>query len=224
MKITRILSIAFLSATLLTVSCKDEAAEKEAEEKMEMEKQEAEMEQKRADSLAMVETQKREREERATSINGAMMYDDMTIVENASTSDDLSTLVAAVKAAELVETLNSDGPFTVFAPTNDAFAKLPAGTVDNLLKEENQAKLKSVLTYHVVSGNVMAADLQKMIKDGNGKAMLKTVNGGELTAMVKDGKVMLKDAKGNMSTVTVADVKQSNGVVHVVDTVVMPSA
>lgn len=224
MKITRILSIAFLSATLLTVSCKDEVAEKEAEEKMEMEKREAEMEQKRTDSLAMVETQKREREERATSINGAMMYDDMTIVENASTSDDLSTLVAAVKAAELVETLNSDGPFTVFAPTNDAFAKLPAGTVDNLLKEENQAKLKSVLTYHVISGNVMAADLQKMIKDGNGKAMLKTVNGGELTAIVKDGKVMLKDAKGNMSTVTVADVKQSNGVVHVVDTVVMPSA
>ncbi len=224
MKITRVLSIAFLSASLLMVSCKDEAAEKEAEDKMEMEKQEAEMEQKRADSLAMEETKKRERDDRATSINGAMMYDDMTIVENASTSDDLSTLVAAVKAAELVETLNSDGPFTVFAPTNAAFEKLPAGTVDNLLKAENKAKLKGVLTYHVVSGNVMAADLQKMIKDGNGKAMLKTVNGGELTAMVKDGKVMLKDAKGNMSTVTVADVKQSNGVVHVIDTVVMPSA
>ncbi|ARN79498.1 fasciclin [Nonlabens spongiae] len=182
------------------------------------------MEQKRADSLAMVETQKRERDERATSINGAMMYDDMTIVENASTSDDLSTLVAAVKAADLVETLNSEGPFTVFAPTNAAFDKLPAGTVDNLMKAENKAKLKGVLTYHVVSGNVMAADLQKMIKDGNGTATLKTVNGGQLTAMVKDGKVRLKDAKGNTSTVTVTDVKQSNGVVHVIDTVVMPSA
>ncbi|WP_211277438.1 fasciclin domain-containing protein [Nonlabens spongiae] len=224
MKITRIFSIAFLSATLFMVSCKDEAAEREAEEKMEMEKQEAEMEQKRADSLAMVETQKRERDERATSINGAMMYDDMTIVENASTSDDLSTLVAAVKAADLVETLNSEGPFTVFAPTNAAFDKLPAGTVDNLMKAENKAKLKGVLTYHVVSGNVMAADLQKMIKDGNGTATLKTVNGGQLTAMVKDGKVRLKDAKGNTSTVTVTDVKQSNGVVHVIDTVVMPSA
>ncbi|MGB5980498.1 MAG: fasciclin domain-containing protein [Nonlabens sp.] len=223
MKITRILGVVLLSASMAMISCKDEAAEKEAAEKMEMEKQEEEMAQKKADSTAMAEKKMREREESAMEINGAKMYSDMTIVQNASNSKDLSTLVAAVKAAGLVETLNSDGPFTVFAPTNDAFDKLPDGTVQTLLKPENKQKLSGILTYHVVSGKVMAADLQKMIKDGNGTAKFKTVNGGELTAMVKDGKVMIKDAKGGTATVTVADVKQSNGVVHVIDTVVMPA-
>ena len=219
MKFTKFLGAAILASSLALVSCKDEAAEREAAE-MEMEK---EMAQKEADSLAMEETRKREREESAVSVNGAKMYSDMTIVENASTSDDLSTLVTAVKAAGLVETLNSEGPFTVFAPTNDAFDKLPDGTVETLVKPENKEKLSGILTYHVVSGNIMAADLQKMIEDGNGTTTFATVNGGELTAMVQDGKVMIKDANGGTATVVVADVKQSNGVVHVIDTVVMPA-
>jgi uncharacterized surface protein with fasciclin (FAS1) repeats len=223
MKITKVLSIAVLAASVSLMSCKDEAAEKEKAEKMEMEKMEEEMAQKEADSLAMVETQMREREETAVMLGDDKMYSDMTIVENASNSKDLTTLVAAVKAAGLVETLSSDGPFTVFAPTNAAFDKLPKGTVETLTKPENKEKLSGILTYHVVSGNVMAADLMKMIEEGKGKTTFKTVAGTELTAMVKDGKVMIKDAKGGVATVTAADVKQSNGVVHVIDNVLMPA-
>lgn len=156
------------------------------------------------------------------SVGGAAMYPNKNIVENAASSPDLSTLVAAVKAAGLVGTLESPGPFTVFAPTNEAFAKLPAGTVDALLKPENKDQLSKVLTYHVVAGKVSAADLVKQINSGGGKATLKTVNGEDLTATLNGKSVVIKDAKGGTSTVTIADVYQSNGVVHVVDSVLLP--
>lgn len=155
-------------------------------------------------------------------VGGAAMYPTKNIVENAVNSKDHTTLVAAVKAAGLVETLQSAGPFTVFAPTNAAFNKLPKGTVDNLLKPENKATLTSVLTYHVVAGRMSSADLMKAIKAGGGKAELTTVQGGKLWAMMKGKDIILKDEKGNLSKVTIADVNQSNGVIHVVDTVVMP--
>jgi len=161
-------------------------------------------------------------QEKTVMVGGAPMYPSKTIVENAVNSKDHTTLVAAVKAAGLVETLSSKGPFTVFAPTNAAFAKLPAGTVDTLVKPENKATLTKILTYHVVAGTMTAADLQKAIKAGGGKAMLKTVEGGSLTAEEKGGKIELVDGKGGMSTVTIADVMQSYGVIHVVDTVLMP--
>ncbi len=155
-------------------------------------------------------------------VGGAAMYPSKNIVENAVNSKDHTTLVAAVKAAGLVETLSGTGPFTVFAPTNKAFDKLPKGTVETLVKPESKETLTKILTYHVVSGKVSAADLMKMIKDGGGKAEVKTVEGGTLTAMVKGKKVVLTDAKGGTSTVTIADVNQSNGVIHVIDTVLMP--
>ena len=161
-------------------------------------------------------------DEKTVMVGGAPMYPSKTIVENAVNSKDHTTLVAAVKAAGLVDTLSGPGPFTVFAPTNAAFAKLPAGTVDTLVKPENKATLTKILTYHVVPGTMTAADLEKAIKAGGGKAMLKTVEGGSLTAEEKGGKIELVDAKGGMSTVTIADVMQSNGVIHVVDTVLMP--
>lgn len=145
-----------------------------------------------------------------------------TIVGVAASNENFSTLVAAVKAADLVETLNSEGPFTVFAPTNDAFAKLPAGTVESLLKEENKGTLTSILTYHVVAGKFMASDVLKAIEDNGGKFVITTVNGEKLKAYVKDGKVMLKDAKGNSSTIILTDVAASNGVIHALDGVVMP--
>lgn len=145
-----------------------------------------------------------------------------TIVGVAASNENFSTLVAAVKAADLVETLNSEGPFTVFAPTNDAFGKLPAGTVETLLKEENKGTLTAILTYHVVAGKFEAAAVLDAIKKNNGSFTIKTVNGENLTASVKDGKVMLKDAKGNYSTVILTDVGASNGVIHAIDTVVMP--
>ncbi len=156
-------------------------------------------------------------------VGGAAMYPTKNIVENAVNSKDHTTLVAAVKAAGLVDTLESAGPFTVFAPTNEAFQKLPAGTVDTLLKPENLDQLKKILTYHVVSGKVSAKDLEKQIKDGGGKASLKTVEGGTLTAAKVGGKIVLTDEKGGTSTVTIANVYQSNGVIHVVDTVLMPN-
>lgn len=155
-------------------------------------------------------------------VGGAAMYPTKTIVENASAAGNLKTLVAAVKAAGLVDTLASPGPFTVFAPTDDAFAKLPAGTVETLVKPENKGLLTTVLTYHVVAGKVTAADVVALIKQGGGKAMIKTVQGGTLTATLKGANVVLTDAKGGMSTVTQTDVMQSNGVVHVIDSVVMP--
>lgn len=145
-----------------------------------------------------------------------------TIVDGAVASADHSTLVAAVTAAGLVETLASPGPFTVFAPTNAAFAKLPAGTVDALLKPENKATLTAVLTYHVVPGKIMAADVLAAINAGGGKAELTTVQGGKLTGSIVDGKVILTDAKGGTSVVTATDLDQTNGVIHVIDTVVMP--
>ena len=145
-----------------------------------------------------------------------------TIVDGAVASADHTTLVAAVKAAGLVDTLASPGPFTVFAPTNAAFAKLPAGTVDTLLKPESKDTLTAVLTYHVVPGKIMAADVLAAIKAGGGKAELTTVQGNKLTASLSYGKVILTDAKGGKSTVTATDLAQTNGVIHVIDTVVMP--
>jgi uncharacterized surface protein with fasciclin (FAS1) repeats len=155
-------------------------------------------------------------------VGGKEMFPSKNIIQNAVNSADHTTLVAAVKAAGLVETLQGPGPFTVFAPTNAAFAKLPTGTVDSLLKPDMKGTLTKVLTYHVVAGKWSAEDLMTKIKDGNGTAELTTVAGGKLWAMVKDGMVVLKDEKGGMSTVTQANVFQSNGVIHVVDTVVMP--
>lgn len=156
-------------------------------------------------------------------VGGAAMYKTKNIVENAANSKDHTTLVAAVKAAGLVETLSSKGPFTVFAPTNAAFDMLPAGTVDTLLKPENKAMLTKILTYHVVAGNMDSKAIMKAIKKGNGKAMLKTVAGGMLTASMDGNTLVLTDEKGGMSKVTIANVKQSNGVIHVVDTVLMPN-
>jgi uncharacterized surface protein with fasciclin (FAS1) repeats len=157
-------------------------------------------------------------------VGGAPMYPSKTIVENAVNSKDHTTLVAAVKAAGLVDTLSGPGPFTVFAPTNKAFAKLPAGTVDSLVEPQNKGTLTKVLTYHVVPGALTAQDLQRMVRDGGGKAELKTVQGETLTVLPgKSGKTLfVEDAKGNEARVTIANVMQSNGVIHVVDTVLMP--
>lgn len=156
-------------------------------------------------------------------VGGAEMYPTKNIVENAVNSKDHTTLVAAVKAAELVDVLSSDGPFTVFAPTNKAFEALPKGTVETLLKEENKSKLQSVLTYHVLAGDFKAADIVNAIKKGNGKATFKTVSGADITAMMDGKNVKVKDAAGNVATVTIADVNQSNGVIHVIDTVLLPT-
>lgn len=155
-------------------------------------------------------------------VGGAPMLASKDIIDNAVNSKDHTTLVAAVKAAGLVDTLKSPGPFTVFAPTNAAFAALPAGTVDTLLKPENKATLAGILTYHVVPGKMDAAALAKAIADGGGKAMLKTAAGGTLTATAAGGKVMVADEKGGMAEVTIADVYQSNGVIHVVNKVLLP--
>ncbi|MCM4159576.1 fasciclin domain-containing protein [Antarcticibacterium flavum] len=144
------------------------------------------------------------------------------IVETASGSADHTTLVAAVKAADLAGTLQSEGPFTVFAPTNAAFEKLPAGTVETLLKPENKKMLQDILTYHVVAGDLKAGDVVAAIKKGNGTATLETVNGGSITAMMDGNNVKIKDAAGNVATVTAADLNQSNGVIHVLDTVLLP--
>lgn len=156
-------------------------------------------------------------------VGGAEMFPTKTIVQNAVNSPIHKTLVAAVKAGGLVDTLNSTGPFTVFAPTDDAFAKLPAGTVDTLVKPENKATLDKILTYHVVAGRISSRQLAAMIKKGGGKATLKTVQGEDLIASMMGDKIMLTDAKGGMCTITTADVFRSNGVIHVVDTVLMPS-
>lgn len=155
-------------------------------------------------------------------VGGAPMLATKDIIDNAVNSKDHTTLVSAVKAAGLVDTLKGAGPFTVFAPTNEAFEKLPDGTVDTLLKPENKDKLKGVLTYHVVAGKEDAASIAKAIEAGNGKATLKTVQGENLTASMDGTDVIITDAKGGKSKVTIADVMQSNGVIHVVDTVLMP--
>lgn len=155
-------------------------------------------------------------------VGGAEMYPSKDIVDNAVNSKDHTTLVAAVKAAGLVETLKSAGPFTVFAPTNDAFNKLPEGTVGTLVKPENKAMLTKILTYHVVSGKFSAGDVVKAIKAGNGTAVFTTVSGGKLSAMMNGKNVVLKDENGGTATVTIADVNQKNGVIHVIDSVVLP--
>jgi len=156
-------------------------------------------------------------------VGGAAMYPSKNIIENAVNSKDHTTLVAAVKAAGLVETLEGKGPFTVFAPTNEAFAKLPAGTVDTLLKPENKATLVKILTYHVVSGNYTAADLMKMVKAGGGKATLKSVEGDPLTVSENGMKLFISGEKSGVAEVTISNVKQSNGVIHVINTVVLPN-
>jgi uncharacterized surface protein with fasciclin (FAS1) repeats len=156
-------------------------------------------------------------------VGGADMYPTKTIVENAVNSPINKTLVAAVKAAGLVDTLNSAGPFTVFAPTDAAFAKLPAGTVDNLVKPENKATLTKILTYHVVAGKISVKDIKDGIKAGNGKYEMTTVEGGKLIAREVGGKIVLTDEKGGSATITTANVFQSNGVIDVIDTVLMPS-
>jgi uncharacterized surface protein with fasciclin (FAS1) repeats len=168
-----------------------------------------------------VNAQNMESKEKTVEVGGAAMYPSKNIIENAVNSKDHTTLVAAVKAAGLVETLQSAGPFTVFAPTNKAFDKLPAGTVETLLKPENKAMLQGVLTYHVVAGKIDSKKLAELIKAGNGKATLTTVQGGKLYASMKGDKVILTDEKGGTSTITIKDVYQSNGVIHVVDAVVM---
>jgi uncharacterized surface protein with fasciclin (FAS1) repeats len=155
-------------------------------------------------------------------VGGAAMYRNKTIVDNAVNSPIHKTLVAAVQAAGLVPTLQGKGPFTVFAPTDDAFNKLPAGTVEMLVKPENKAMLTKILTYHVVAGKYDSKKLMGLIKKGHGSAMLKTVSGGTLTAKMDGQNIVLTDEKGGMSTVSTADVYQSNGVIHVVDTVLMP--
>ena len=161
--------------------------------------------------------------EKTVTVGGAPMYPSKNIIQNAVNSKDHTTLVAAVKAAGLVDTLSGAGPFTVFAPTNDAFAKLPAGTVDNLLKPENKATLTKVLTYHVVPGRMNAASLMKAVKDGEGQAKLKTASGDWLIVkQAGPGKLSVTDAKGDVAMVTIGDVMQSNGVIHVIDTVLLP--
>lgn len=155
-------------------------------------------------------------------VGGAEMYPSKNIVENAVNSKDHTTLVAALKAAGLVDTLSGKGPFTVFAPTNEAFAALPEGTVDTLLKPANKATLTKILTYHVVAGKMTAKDLVKAVKAGGGKASVKTVEGDSLTVSNDGEKLAITDAKGNVAHVTIGDVMQSNGVIHVIDTVLMP--
>ncbi len=162
--------------------------------------------------------------EKTVMVGGAEMYPSKNIIENAVNSEDHTTLVAAVKAADLVETLSSEGPFTVFAPTNAAFAKLPEGTVNTLLMAENKKTLQAVLTYHVVAGKWNAKAILKMIKKGKGKAEIKTVSGGTITAWLKDKNVYITDENGNSAKVTIADVNQSNGVIHVIDTVLLPKS
>ena len=160
--------------------------------------------------------------EKTVMVGGAAMYPSKNIIQNAVNSKDHTTLVAAVKAAGLVETLSGDGPFTVFAPTNAAFGKLPAGTVDSLLKPENKAQLTKILTCHVVSANAMSSAIKKMIKDDAGMHPVKTVGGCTWTAKLRGDSIVLVDAKGHEATVTIANVKQSNGVIHVIDTVLLP--
>lgn len=163
------------------------------------------------------------RAETTVMVGGAPMYPSKNIVQNAVNSKDHTTLVAAVKAAGLVDTLSGPGPFTVFAPTNEAFAKLPPGTVDTLLKPENKAALTGILTYHVVPGRLTTADLMKLVKDGHGAAMLKTVQGDPLKITQKGDHLMVAGEKGGAADVTISNVMQSNGVIQVVDAVLLPN-
>ena len=175
-------------------------------------------------TIALATTTATAQMEKTKMVGGAAMYPSKNIVENAVNSKDHTTLVAAVKAAGLVETLQSAGPFTVFAPTNKAFNKLPKGTVETLLKPENKKLLQTVLTYHVIAGKLSAKDLIAKIKAGGGKATLATVSGANLTFSLKGKKVQIMDTSGGKSYVTIADVNQSNGVIHVVDAVLVPKS
>ncbi|WPQ60158.1 fasciclin domain-containing protein [Chitinophaga sancti] len=172
-------------------------------------------------AFATIITSTSQAQEKTVMVGGAAMYPSKNIIENAVNSKDHTTLVAAVKAAGLVETLQGAGPFTVFAPTNKAFDKLPKGTVETLLKPENKTMLQGVLTYHVVAGNLDSKAIAALIKKGNGKAELTTVQGGKLWLWMEGGKLMIKDEKGDVAKVTIKDVHQSNGVIHVVDQVLM---
>lgn len=214
MKTTKILSIAFMATAMIFSlnSCKDKTTDAAAEDETTM-----------SDESTENSYEDETPEEVTVMVGGAAMYPSKNIVENASASPIHSTLVAAVKAADLVETLSSEGPFTVFAPTDDAFAALPKGTLETLLKPENKSKLSGILTYHVVAGNVDAAAVLAMIENGKGKATAKTVAGAELTFTTSDGNVYVTDVAGNKAQVTQADVKQSNGVIHVVNKVLMPT-
>ena len=173
-------------------------------------------------SLALVATAAAQ--DKNPMVGGAPMFSNKTIVENAVNSKDHTTLVAAVKAAGLVDTLSGKGPFTVFAPTNAAFAKLPAGTVDTLVKPENKAALTKILTCHVVAANAMSSAINKMIADDKGTHPVKTVGGCMLQAKKDGNKITLTDEKGGVATVTIADVRQSNGVIHVIDSVLLPAS
>jgi uncharacterized surface protein with fasciclin (FAS1) repeats len=176
-----------------------------------------------AASLTPAAAQAQKSPKAQVTVGGEVMYSTKDIVDNAVNSKDHTTLVAAVKAAELVQTLKTAGPFTVFAPTNDAFENLPAGTVETLLKPENKKTLQTVLTYHVVPGRMGSKELMQAIKAGKGKAILKTVSGGTLTAMMNgEHNIVLADEKGNKSNISVYDVHQSNGVIHVLDRVLLP--
>ena len=175
-------------------------------------------------AIVVVGTSAFAQKEKTVTVGGAPMYPSKNIIENAVNSKDHTTLVAAVKAAGLVETLQGKGPFTVFAPTNDAFAKLPKGTVETLLKPENLKTLQTILTYHVVAGKMNSEAIAKAIKKGNGSAKLKTVSGGTLTAWMKGSDLYITDENGNSAKVTIADVNQSNGVIHVIDAVVTPKS
>ncbi|MEO6539080.1 MAG: fasciclin domain-containing protein [Ferruginibacter sp.] len=197
-RLTLVAAIAFFSNASFAQMDKMETKEKDGKMKMKMKKQKTVM------------------------VGGAAMYPSKNIVENAVNSADHTTLVAAVKAAGLVETLQSAGPFTVFAPTNAAFNLLPAGTVDNLVKPENKGTLTTILTYHVVAGKFNASDIAKLIKAGNGTATIKTVAGNNLYASMKGKNLLLKDESGNTAMVTIRDVNQSNGVIHVIDHVLLP--
>lgn len=223
MKITNVFTIALCAGFLTLVSC--DSTKNMAKDDMSKDKKM--MDDSMANKEAMMKEEKMKMEKnmmdaQTVMVGGAAMYPSKNIIENAVNSKDHTTLVAAVKAAELVETLQGKGPFTVFAPTNAAFDKLPEGTVATLLKPENKAKLQGVLTYHVLSGKYDAASIVSAIKKGNGTATFTTVNGAKLMAKMKGSSVQLMDENGNTSTVTIADVNQSNGVIHVVDTVVLP--
>jgi uncharacterized surface protein with fasciclin (FAS1) repeats len=173
-------------------------------------------------SLAWSSTFAQTKMDGTTMVGGAAMYPTKNIIENAVNSKDHTTLVTAVKAAGLVETLSGPGPFTVFAPTNEAFNMLPKGTVENLLKPEQKSMLSGILTYHVVAGKLGSAELMQMIKDGKGTAELTTVSGGKLSIMNKAGKLWVRDQTGGTAEVTIKDVNQSNGVIHVINKVLLP--
>ncbi len=223
MKTVNVLSMALCAGLLSLASCegsKNMGKEEAADQKEMMDDKLSQVEDMMDDKMTEGEDMM---DEITVTVGGAAMYPSKNIVENAVNSKDHTTLVAAVKAAGLVETLQGEGPFTVFAPTNAAFEKLPEGTVATLLKPENKTALQDVLTYHVVAGKFDAAAIMSEIKNNNGTATFTTVNGAKLMASLNGSSVILMDQNGNKSTVTIADVNQSNGVIHVVDTVVLPA-